>query len=1184
MPAHDSHGSRFQLDQLIDRLSRRPEAEIRFAARRPDDHLVLDLLFDNLRIEQRAGNGAEVVRADPHRRGIMIVEFPPQSFGEEAFEKPSTLDVGAAGEQRLKQSGSTGPVLYKPSVRTDAVKGLTGPRVRMSGPSRIAFVMPDAVDALPFTLAAVLDAMRRWSMRLDVNAHPDVPVLMGPLNETFEMVRDAISSGLNDRTRLQVDAALRDGVRRIADASAGGLDRSGPAELAQVMWSEIRRESAVLGERHPELGKNDLHTATLAALAVGASASLATLAESAGIRAENRPVFEKLPYLPLVFGQPHEPGWNATALELPYRLWMSPLPDARWGHASLPVVQGGRTELWHTRLSPADPSRGDAPLAIRVLWSPDFDGRTPPPFTMSLDRQEREFLVRLMADWTQRTAGNLFPFLPRPAAARRLHLSSLGALLDVQGAWDPRPQGVDLEQWRHLGTLGRDHYVRVAHAGYLLPFGHAASLVKVTERAFEPLDGDPETRIAVLRQRFFILVKEPVRRYVPLRADHQLKGRNFPFDAVEILTQVTPDLLAPAGELPLIAAVQVEQTRLPLAEQATITPRMAFWPQVGPNASPVDFRFEVAAFDRTGTRVTFSLPMLFVGEVVNATGAPQVRASYSSSSTTPTVRRTAELNGAAITYDVDPLADPQESRLSTARLVFATAHIFPFDHGTNTAAQPSALAPNFFPEIEEAAVNVPALQRLLGRGDAFDMTYPQVETAAAFDNAGRVFLWAKAPNKLEFGGGTKAQTDALGGIASPEMAVIGLSSITGPVSGPLAAKVADAIGPVLDNTFDPAAFFGEAKLLGGVKLADVVQVAASRGLGGAPRFVASQVGTDAVSRFDWETDVKPAGPFLPNADRTGGSRLVMRGQVVTPADGTRPPTREAFATIGNFKLNLFDCIILWFDQITFDMQPGQKPDVTVQLHAGEEAVVFGGVLEFVNEFRKYIPSNGFSDPPALSVTPSGITAGYSLGLPVMAVGIFSLSNVSLGAGFSLPFDSRPISVRFNFSERERPFSLIVSGLGGGGFFAIALGANGVQEIEAALEFGAAIAINLGVASGSVEIKAGVYFHWSEDGIASTVVIAGYIRIHGELTVLCLISASLTFHLQIGYQKQSPGTSMVFGEAELIVEIEVVFLSFDVAVRCRREFAGGPADPKFIDLIPDASVWSEYCDAFATEAP
>ena len=54
-------------------------------------------------------------------------------------------------------------------------------------------------------------------------------------------------------------------------------------------------------------------------------------------------------------------------------------------------------------------------------------------------------------------------------------------------------------------------------------------------------------------------------------------------------------------------------------------------------------------------------------------------------------------------------------------------------------------------------------------------------------------------------------------------------------------------------------------------------------------------------------------------------------------------------------------------------------------------------------------------------------------------------------------------------------------------------------------------------------------------------------------------------------------------AELIVEVEVLLLSFDVTVRCRREFGGGKADPRFLDLIPDPTVWDEYCSAFAKEA-
>jgi hypothetical protein len=174
-----------------------------------------------------------------------------------------------------------------------------------------------------------------------------------------------------------------------------------------------------------------------------------------------------------------------------------------------------------------------------------------------------------------------------------------------------------------------------------------------------------------------------------------------------------------------------------------------------------------------------------------------------------------------------------------------------------------------------------------------------------------------------------------------------------------------------------------------------------------------------------------------------------------------------------------------------------------------------------------------------------------------------------------------VEVKFNFSTRDHPFSLTVSLFGGGGFFAIGIGTDGVREIEAALEFGAGISIDLGVASGGVEVKAGVYFHWLESPSGHTVELAGYVRLHGELSVMGLISASLTFNLQLSYLKQ-PGSSSVWGEATLVVEIDVLLFSGSVEVSCRREFGGSDADPTFVDLIPTPAVWADYCTAFAAE--
>jgi hypothetical protein len=281
-------------------------------------------------------------------------------------------------------------------------------------------------------------------------------------------------------------------------------------------------------------------------------------------------------------------------------------------------------------------------------------------------------------------------------------------------------------------------------------------------------------------------------------------------------------------------------------------------------------------------------------------------------------------------------------------------------------------------------------------------------------------------------------------------------------------------------------------------------------------------------------------------------------------------------------VNLFEFIVLSFRELRFVSVQGRKPEVVVDMDP-TDAVAFGGPLEFVNGLKDLLPGNGFSDPAALQVTGSGIEAKYSLSIPSVQVGIFALSGLSIGARFSLPFDTRPVEVGFNFAERENPFSLTVSLLGGGGFMAIGVGADGVREIEAALEAGARLAIDLGVASGAVEIKAGIYFHWltgegANDGLVE---LAGYVRVHGELDVMGIISVSITFNLQLAYTKEEAAhRSVIWGEATVIVEIDVFIFSGEVSVRCRREFGGSEADPTFAQLMPGDSVWAAYCSAFA----
>ena len=329
------------------------------------------------------------------------------------------------------------------------------------------------------------------------------------------------------------------------------------------------------------------------------------------------------------------------------------------------------------------------------------------------------------------------------------------------------------------------------------------------------------------------------------------------------------------------------------------------------------------------------------------------------------------------------------------------------------------------------------------------MKYADIFCLNAFSNSNLSEVFLETENfDLGFGEGPdQPKSDALGALATPSMTVQGISRKLGPVAD---------LANIAANNFDPTTFFKDAKILGGIYLKDIIGTVSALGDKTVPQMISRELNDRVESTFNWETEITggPTDLLIHNADPIkSNTKLLIHTVMTTPLKIPENASYTASASLNNFKVNLFGFIIIWFEELDFSSEKGQKPDVRVVLRNGTDAVAFGGPLEFVNQLKEIIPSSGFSDPPSLMVTPNGISASYSLNLPTVSVGIFSLSGVSLGAGFNLPFDSNPASVRFNFSERQHPFSLTVSLFGGGGFFAIGISSIGVQEIEAALEFG-----------------------------------------------------------------------------------------------------------------------------------
>jgi hypothetical protein len=331
-------------------------------------------------------------------------------------------------------------------------------------------------------------------------------------------------------------------------------------------------------------------------------------------------------------------------------------------------------------------------------------------------------------------------------------------------------------------------------------------------------------------------------------------------------------------------------------------------------------------------------------------------------------------------------------------------------------------------------------------------------------------------------------------------------------------------------------------------------------------------------RFDWRPHLQEVSVFVP--ERDGVPAALLLSVEATAKTRVHPaPSLDVTACLTDFTVELIKgaegFLRLRFNKLEFLAPAGKKPDVNVEF-AGVE---FIGCLSFVEALRSLIPLDAFSDPPALTVGPEGVAANYSLSLPNIAFGVFSLQNLSLGAGFSVPFVGKPVSVRFNFCERPKPFLLTVSAFGGGGYFLIEVDPGGVQRLEAGFEFGASLAMNFGVASGEVHVMGGFIYAM----VAGNASLTGYLRIGGEVEALGIITVSIELVLELHFEFSS---GKCVGRATLTVEVEVCMFSVSVEISCERKFAGSSGDPTFAQImapLPSGEKpWDVYCEAFASD--
>lgn len=1045
-------------------------ADWTFSLLRVDDLVDLTVTVSNLRLDTTDPHNPKLVRAVAGQPATLLFQFAPQSLAEQAFFEEADITPSP-------DSGAPSGVAPRPDPATSQTPlppGEVG--LRMSGSSRLAFQVSAAVEEIPYTSAGLLD----WAQ---------LTLLLPP-------------------------AAL---------VPAG--------------------QSSATGQAPPPVA---------------------------------------------------EPDPKQSSIEILYRLAVAPNVTAggepAWVHSPEPVEHEGRVELWHTRLarrsmkgkqSETVEASPDAKLPLRAVWSPDYvsDGPLPDHSTDGLpfssqgvsamsarDRDQIVILTSGFSGYMLMTATGSETYVPVPVEAERLFLSSLGGWLTSRGSWpypvtyqyqgpvftDPILQarvvgspparavslpsvtaGLDLIEWDHVATQGRDHYVRIVYEGFLYPFGHRATLVKVTERhvlAPNGTEGNPSSSpVAYLRQRMYIVVREREKTYAPAAFAHA--GREMPFEQrVRLKVLVTPDI----------------------AQPTTITGAVdSFLVMVG--ASP--YMFPVVGTDPAGADVDFLAPLVFVGLGESGPGLTAVTTFYAGNNP----RRRCDVRGRNIAF-----ADPGDgdTTLKTTALYFTAE--------AAAGAEPPYVDPPFLPALDSASVIVPALTALTGQTSAVQVQYYGPYLTGGIDPHAGVFLQlVGTPTPVAF------TADKTGGLSRPNLGLTALSSRKGLVSGSPDDAAAGQI--------KPSEFFGDldAKLFGTIplgalipvqhELADAAQNAPEIHTKATPNRKHPQ---QIVTHLEWAPQLfsYKVDPVHIEFDNT--SALVLKVELTTHLDGS-PPSSIGHGELKNFKLSLLGVIALVITSIKFDSSNGAKSTVSLQL-AKNNPIQFDGPLRFIQQLADILPPGlfGGSGGPKITPTPTELDVSYTIGLPPISCGIFSLQNIAIMTGLDLPYlDGKP-GVEFGFATRSSPFLVTVEIFGGGGFVHLLLDTDGIKMVEGAIEFGGNFSFDIGVASGGVHAMAGVYFQLKGKDSDLT----GFVDIGGEVSVLGIISISMDLNLSLSWQ-HSPSGNVIEGRATLSVSVHVLFFSASVSISVERSFSAGGGDPK-IDELVSASQWDLYVGAFA----
>ena len=471
-------------------------------------------------------------------------------------------------------------------------------------------------------------------------------------------------------------------------------------------------------------------------------------------------------------------GELETSLEVPLRLYLSPTKLAGWKHLKKLDPDKGILketnklfELWHTRMGIKTVKGIDETdltieqRIVRALWADDASK----DYTATVIEKMNDNVLGLTSmtnkdrhQIVHESSNFQIPrFVPPPIKAYKLFLTTLGAWLDCElvvqrkkletaGVLFGNGNALNLLKWRHIETMGREHYVEIVKAGNIMPFGHEAVLIKITER--KPHGG---TGAAANFQRKLIVITEPVKEY----NYHDSNGEfmNFSFSRVEIITTTSPLLD--------VAKKKIADS-LPSALLQLIPPKPGEMPPPSGDLQFViisngeEVPFKIKAQDLDGNTIDFTISLAFVSTDVLGSTA-NVQALTDGYNSGFSINTGTDFKGQKFT--LAPQADNATDTAYVAQKV-----------SFKTRAYINVNEPQgFLPTLGEAEIIEPSYQRLTGIAQTVPVSLVDDK------NEGHVFAKFNIAKPVLFSG----QSDKTGGLAAPNFNLSGLSKAAGAFGG-----------------------------------------------------------------------------------------------------------------------------------------------------------------------------------------------------------------------------------------------------------------------------------------------------------------------------------------------------------------------------------------------------------------